>query len=450
MKILLVDDDPQSLESTKRILEHAEYQVETAASGVRALEWLSSGGRPDLIVTDVRMPGMSGMQFVEAFQKRGLKIPFVVMTAFGQVQDAVWAMKMGAVDFLLKPFKRQSLIEAVEQSTRRKSSPKEAALNAASDEFVGASKAVQKLKVLMDQVAKTDASVLLLGESGSGKERVARFIHARSSRSKGPFVAINCAAIPENLIESELFGYERGAFSGASQSRMGLFEAANGGTLLLDEIGDLPLALQPKLLRVLEDQRVRRLGGNSEKQINVRLIAATHQNLSEQVKQGRFRQDLFYRLDVMTLSVPPLRDRIEDIPALVEYFLGRFAVEHQKQLSRFSSDALQRLMAHRWPGNIRELSNVVERSVVLTDGPEIGVSDLPLSIQVMSEASSPTPSESITIPLGMSLKEVEDLMIEKALHATDGDRAEAAKLLGLNERTIYRRIRKPSSKIDLE
>jgi transcriptional regulator with PAS, ATPase and Fis domain len=276
---------------------------------------------------------------------------------------------------------------------------------------------------------------------------VARLIHELGTGAKPgrPFVAINCAAIPENLLESELFGYEKGAFSGATQSKAGLFEAAQGGTLLLDEIGDMPLSLQPKLLRVLEEQKVRRLGSHTEKQIDVRIIAATHQNLSQQVAKGTFRQDLFYRLDVMSLQLPPLRDRAEDIPELTQHLLSLFAKTYEKNVRGIDTEAQALLMSHSWPGNVRELANALERATVLTQDGLIRKSDLPLHLLALSnrpdasEASHPT---QITIPLGMSLKEIEDLMIQKALVATQGDRAQAAKMLGVNERTIYRRIHK--------
>ena len=303
---------------------------------------------------------------------------------------------------------------------------------------------MQKLKMLIEQVAKTDASVLILGESGSGKEQVAKLIHEWSEQKSGPFVALNCAAIPENLIESELFGYEKGAFSGANQTKPGLIESANSGTLLLDEIGDMPLSLQPKLLRVLEDQKVRRLGSNTEKSIQVRILAATHQDLTRRVQSGQFRQDLFYRLDVMSLSVPALRDRIEDIPELTQYFLSKFSLEYVKKISGIDTEAQALLMSHFWPGNVRELSNVLERAVVLNEGGLIQKKDLPAHLEIPREnlTNSNDLNQSITIPLGMSLKDIENLMIQKALSVSHGDRAQAARLLGVNERTIYRRISK--------
>jgi two-component system response regulator AtoC len=299
---------------------------------------------------------------------------------------------------------------------------------------------MNEVRVLIDQVAKTDASVLILGESGTGKEQVARAIHERGTARLGPFVAINCAAIPENLMESELFGHEKGAFTGASHAKVGLFEAANGGTILLDEIGDMPMSLQPKLLRVLEEQRIRRVGANQEREIKVRVIAATHQNLSALVKQQRFRQDLLYRLDVMTLTLPALRDRLEDVPELTQYFLQKFSKEHQKGILGIDSKAQALLLEHDWPGNIRELSNVLERAVVLNSSGSILRDDLPPHIGASAELT--TRGDQITIPLGMSLKQIEELMIKVALERTNGDRAEAARMLGMAERTIYRKISK--------
>ena len=448
LQILLVDDDPQSLESTKRILEHSGYEVQCASAALEALEYLKKK-RPDVVVTDVRMPGMSGVEFVETYQKMGFSIPFVVMTAFGQVQDAVWAMKMGAVDFLLKPFKRQALCDAIEQvAVRLKQSRPQSPSELASQLLIGSSKSMQKLKMLAEQVAKTSASVLILGESGSGKEQVAKLIHDRSDRRGLPFVPVNCAAIPENLMESELFGYERGAFSGADHAKAGLIESAHKGTLLLDEIGDMPLSLQPKLLRVLEEQKVRRLGSNAEKTIDVRILAATHQNMGQLVKDGKFRQDLFYRLDVMSISIPSLRDRLEDVPELTQYFLTKFSKEYNKSITGIDSEAQANLMRHSWPGNVRELANALERAVVLSEGGLIKNSDLPILLQhPVEDVQTEENQNSITIPLGMSLKEIEDLMIQKTLKATQGDRAEAARLLGVNERTIYRRIHKAKEEL---
>lgn len=434
-KILVVDDDPESLQSTAKILTFSEFKVLTATSGEDALKVLKTE-TPSLVITDVRMPGMNGMEFVEAYQKLGIAVPFIIMTAYGEVKDAVWAMKMGAVDFLQKPFKKQALLDAVSLVQARHRKP--------ATGMVGSSRVMQELRMLIAQVAKTDASVLILGESGVGKEEVAKLIHEESFGKGNAFVAVNCAAIPENLMESELFGYEKGAFTGANQQKIGLIESANSGTLLLDEIGDMPMSLQPKLLRVLEEQKIRRLGANQERDVKVRVLAATHQSLPELVKQGKFRQDLFYRLDVMTLSIPPLRERLEDIPELTQHFLTRYSKEYDKRIEGIHTEAQAILMSHEWPGNVRELSNVLERAVVLNQTGQIGRQDLPASLlkERSAAASAETADSQITIPLGMSLKEIEDLMIKKALQATKGDRAQAARLLGVNERTIYRKINK--------
>lgn len=436
MKILVVDDDFQSLSSTGRILEHAGHEVLTLQSGVDALLKIPSFA-PDLIVTDVRMPGMDGKSFVSSYQKRGLEIPFIVMTAFGEIQDAVEFMKMGAVDFLLKPFKKQDLLSSVSQVLSRSRNP-----SAPNASMIGSSSLMEKLKDQIHQIATSDASVLVLGESGSGKEMVSRLIHQSSGRKNSPFIAVNCAAIPESLIESELFGYEKGAFSDAQQSKLGLIEAADGGTLMLDEIGDMPLHLQPKLLRVIETQCLRRLGSIQEKQLNVRFIAATHQKLQEKVKQGLFRQDLYYRLEVMPLWVPPLRDRVEDIPELTLYFLSLFSQQYGKKIMGIHSDAQAILMNHAWPGNIRELSNVMERAVVLNTSGTIHKDDLPPHLISRADERDEVQDHStlVSIPLGISLKEMEDILIQKTLAMTKGDRSQAAKLLGVNERTIYRKI----------
>lgn len=437
LKVLLVDDDHEALQSTGKILGFAGHEVVQAESGLQALGMIESV-KPDLIVTDVRMPGMSGMEFMEACNKRGHRIPFIVMTAHAGWQDAVWAMKLGAVDFLEKPFKRQALLDGVEQVGKR---VKIAGTGTASNGLVGSSRVMAELRMLIDQIGRTEASVLLTGESGTGKEQVARLIHEKSRSAKGPFVAVNCAAIPADLIESELFGFEAGAFTGAGRAKTGLIESANGGTLLLDEIGDMPLSLQPKLLRVLEEQQIRRLGSNLERKVEVRIIAATHQNLGKLVQEGRFRQDLYYRLDVMTLGLPALRDRLEDIPELTQYFLQRFSKAHEKPITGIDTEAQALLLGHHWPGNVRELSNALERAVVLNQGGLIACNDLPPHLGRHADAVQ-DPSGKIVIPLGMSLKEMEDLMFRRALEASGGDRAEAARMLGVAERTIYRWITK--------
>jgi DNA-binding NtrC family response regulator len=309
LRILLVDDDVQGLATTKKILEHAGFFAETAEDGQAAIERVRKESF-DLVISDIRMPRMTGLEFLSALRHSGKSIPVVLMTAYGRVEDAVFAMKLGAVDFLTKPFKRAALLDAVEAATKRATSAKAAAPGEkprGSARIAGRSLQAERLRAWVDQVGGTTATVLIQGESGTGKEQVARALHETSGRRSGPFLAINCAALPENLLESELFGYERGAFTGANAAKAGLFEAANGGTLFLDEIGDLAVSLQAKLLRVLQESEVRRIGSSTSKKIDVRVISATHQPLKMLVTESRFRQDLLFRLEVVSIDLPPLR-----------------------------------------------------------------------------------------------------------------------------------------------
>jgi two-component system response regulator HydG len=490
-RVLLVDDDEQGLESCRRILEFAGHRVVTAQDGQAALERLRAGSF-DVILSDVRMPRMGGLEFLRALSVVGEATPVVLMTAFGKVEDAVWAMKLGAVDFLTKPFKRQALLEAVgsayarSRAAGRRVSVSEAGpasggvasgapVSAALARLVGSSSAMRELRSQIERIAPTSATVLIQGESGTGKELVARAIHEASSRarpgrepgSRGPgrFVAINCAAVPEQLIESELFGNEKGAFTGASSARQGLFEAADGGTLLLDEIGDMPLVLQAKLLRVLQEGEIRRVGATQSRRVDVRVLAATHRDLREGVRQGTFRQDLLFRLEVIALGVPPLRERLEDLSELTAFFLEQAADRHSKDVVSVSPTALAVLREHSWPGNVRELANVIERAVVFCSGVSIEPSDLPVHLRVnAAEASKHLPAgdpgatslatasgssertgertgeRTIEVRIGTPLREVEELLIRRTLEATSGDKGMTAKLLGINSRTIYRKL----------
>jgi DNA-binding NtrC family response regulator len=478
-RILLVDDDSQSLESTRKILELEGYEVTTAVDGQVALDEIRSvPGKTrrefDLIVTDVRMPRLGGLEFLRALSVCGDGTPVILMTAFGRVEEAVWAMKFGAVDFLTKPFKRQTLASSVEMALKRSrgrsagaavsaasrasgpsgngggaSSSSSAGLGAALAAMVGRSLPMRELEAVIRKVAPTAATVLIQGESGTGKEMIARCIHEESPRSSksggGRFIALNCAAVPEHLIESELFGHEKGAFTGAAGAKEGLIEAAHNGTLLLDEIGDMPLSLQAKLLRVLQEGEVRRVGATTSRKVNVRVIAATHWDLKQATKSGTFRQDLLYRLEVVTIVVPPLRDRMEDIPELAGHFLRTSSERHEKQVREISEEALEALLSHSWPGNVRELSNVIERAIVFAQTDTVTLDDLPphLATRLTTRlASKGTGSgyETISVPLGTSLKDVEELLIRRTLEATSGDKNMTAKLLGINERTIYRKL----------
>lgn len=454
LRILVVDDDIQGLASTKKILEHAGFAVETAEDGQAAIERARKEDF-DLVISDVRMPRMTGLEFLSALRHSGKTIPVVLMTAYGRVEDAVFAMKLGAVDFLTKPFKRAALLEAVESVVRRAQAKARSEAKAAdakgrpgekprgSARIAGRSLQAERLRAWVDQVGATTATVLIQGESGTGKEQVARALHETSARRSGPFLAINCAALPENLLESELFGYERGAFTGAGNAKPGLFEATNGGTLFLDEIGDLALPLQAKLLRVLQESEVRRIGASAAKKIDVRVISATHQPLKALVAESRFRQDLLFRLEVVSIDLPPLRARLEDLPDFAALFVAEAAARHQKPVFAVSPETFELLSRYAWPGNVRELQNAIERAVIFAKTSTIEIRDLPphileLAGKGLGLADSP---HTISIPVGTPLREIEDILIRKTLELTQGDKNLTAKLLGINSRTIYRKLK---------
>jgi len=431
--VLLVDDDPQALDSTQRILQRSGYQVVTAINGEQALAVKESY---DVVVSDVRMPKMGGVELLRALGQKKVEAPVVLMTAFGSVEEAVLAMKCGAVDFLMKPFKRQQLISAVEIALKRSQTIHR---NSSDTEILGKSLAIENLKQTINKIAMTQSSAVIVGESGVGKELVAKGIHQKSPRCKHSFVAINCGAMPEPLMESELFGYEKGAFSGALKSKAGLFEAAHQGTLFLDEIGEMSMSLQVKLLRVLQESEVRRVGSNYSHKVDVRVVCATHQDLKAYVEKGLFREDLYFRLHVIEVKVPPLRERIDDIEVLADYFLAQAIKEsnHFDENSCISQDAMKMLLVHQWPGNVRELKNVIERAVVFAKTNTIMPEDLPEHFQ---GKNSNLFTQSLSFTLGTSLKKIEQLMIQKTLEATDGDKNKAAQLLGVNSRTIYRKL----------
>ena len=455
-KILLVDDDPQALSSTQKILELSGFEVVTAIDGQAALDAIRNPGvkttaRFDVVLSDVRMPRLGGLEFLRALSLCGESTPVILMTAFGRIEDAVWAMKLGAVDFLTKPFKRQPLLTAVNSALKRsrgRPAPealKEIPAGDLSGLLIGNSVYIENLKSMICQIAPTAATVLITGESGTGKELVAKCIHLQSARSKRPFVALNCAAVPEQLIESELFGFDRGAFTGASIAKEGLFETAHTGTLLLDEIGDMPLPLQAKLLRVLQEGEIRHLGSTVPKKVDVRVIAATHRDLKEAVRAGTFRQDLLFRLEVIGVHLAPLRERAEDVSILAFHLLKKVSERHNKLLSRISEEAMAILTAYPWPGNVRELSNVVERAAVFAQADEMRPEDLPTHVVEIANNEIPkTFGPNISVPLGTSLKDVEEILIRKTLEATSGDKNMTAKLLGINSRTIYRKLDKSS------
>ena len=452
-RILLVDDDPQALASTRKLLELSGFEVVAVGDGQAALEQIrppfgEPGPRFDVVVSDVRMPRLGGLEFLRALSLCGERTPVILMTAFGRVEDAVWAMKLGAVDFLTKPFKRQTLLESVEVALKRARSRRTepAAGDGVGAVLIGRSNAMRELRDTIALVGPTAATVLLTGESGTGKELVARCLHRQSPRTGAAFLALNCASVPETLIESELYGYEKGAFTGATGARAGFFEAADKGTLLLDEIGDMPIGVQASLLRSLQESEVRRIGAKTARPVDVRLIAATHRDLKESVRTGSFREDLLYRLEVICIEVPPLRQRMDDLPELAWHFLRTTARRHNRVVEGITDEVMACLLAHSWPGNVRELSNVIERGVVFARGEELTRRDLPPHLANASAATeSGTRPSTIAVPFGTSLRDVEDLLIRKTLEATSGDKNMTARLLGINSRTIYRKLAEGAS-----
>ncbi|MBI1964586.1 MAG: sigma-54-dependent Fis family transcriptional regulator [Candidatus Rokubacteria bacterium] len=440
--LLVADDDPGLRESLERTLTREGYRVLLASDGNAALERLRGGGI-DLVLTDLKMPGLTGIEVLRAAKAIAPDVDVILLTAFGTVEEAVRAMKDGAYDFLTKPFQRPQVLKLIRQALeRRELIQQNRALQQRLDDLlqqgavVGASPAFRRMMTLVEQVAASSATVLVQGESGTGKELVARAIHERSARRPGPFVAVNCAALPETLLESELFGYEKGAFTGAVGRKEGRFELADGGTLFLDEVADLSPVTQPKILRVLQEGEFERLGGTKTLRVDVRIVAATNQDLVQMVRDKRFREDLFYRLNVITITVPPLRERREDIRVLAQHFLRVYAAKNNRTLEGFTDDAVRRLEAYAWPGNVRELENVIERGVVLARGSLMDVADLPEEIA----GATPLPEGVLTVRIGTPLAEVEQRLLDETLRVTKGNKTLTAKLLGIDPRTVSRKL----------
>ena len=447
--VLIVDDDRSNLESLARIFAREAWRVASASSGTEALEVVRRD-HPSVVVTDLMMPGMGGEELLRTVKAISPETEVVLVTAYGTVEAAVSAMKEGAYDFITKPVKRHAIVKSVRQALERASLVAEnRALRAQLAQLahvegdgglVGAAPAFRAALDTLRQVAPSSATVLLQGESGTGKELAARLLHDLSPRAGGPFVPVNCAAIPETILESELFGHERGAFTGAAGRKEGRFERAHGGTLFLDEVADMSLAVQVKLLRVLQDGVVERLGGKQPLQVDVRIVAATNRDLAGEVRAGRFREDLFYRLDVVAVRLPPLRERREDVPLLAAVFLRRFAEQNRKAVTGFTPGALQALESYEWPGNVRELQHAVERAVVLTAGAEVDLGDLPEAVRCCAAEPGRGPASTLAIPLGTPLEEIERMVIRETLRHTRGDKNLAARLLGVAPRTIYRKL----------
>ncbi|HZX64337.1 MAG TPA: sigma-54 dependent transcriptional regulator [Myxococcales bacterium] len=448
--LLLVDDEPANLDSLERIFAREGYKTQRAETGAAALAALRD--KPaDVVLTDLMMPGMSGQELLRAVKAVAPDAEVVLMTAYGTVEAAVAAMKDGAYDFLTKPLKRHAVLKSVSQALEKhrlvlENKQLRARLAGVSSPIVGQSPALRSTLDIIRQAAPSSATVLLLGESGTGKELFARALHEHSTRAQAPFVPINCAAIPDTILESELFGYERGAFTGAVARKEGRIERAQGGTLFLDEIGELSLGVQVKLLRFLQEGEIERLGGTSPVKVDSRVVAATNRDLASAVQSGKFREDLYYRLNVIQVILPPLRERLEDIPLLADHFVGKYAAKNGKQFSGITPSALEALEAYPWPGNVRELEHAIERAVVLSSGSEIDIDALPQPVLQAARGGprAPIPAalegRTLSIPLGTTMEEIELRVIRETLRHTKGDKNLAAQLLGIAARTIYRKL----------
>jgi len=442
MHILITDDDAQMREMLSRFLGERGDEVEEASGGPAALAALERN-TADLVITDVRMPEMSGVELTRQVKARHPDCSVVVMTAFGSVQMAVDAMRAGATDYISKPFKLdeiQLIVERIEEerNLRRKVTTLQRQVEERFQfaNILGKSPAMQHIFELIEQIAPTRSNVLITGASGTGKELVARAIHFNSPRRAAPFMPINCSAIPEQLLESELFGHVRGAFTGAERDKKGIFEEAGGGTVFLDEIGDMDEGLQVKLLRVLQEREVRRVGSNETVPVNFRVIAATHRDLETEMANGRFREDLFYRLGVITVSLPPLAGRREDIPLLAEHFLKKHALHNQRQVTQIEPEVMRILLDYDWPGNVRQLENVIERGVVLCHGDRLEAGCLPSRL-TGAVADQTGLGETADLPLA----ELERRHILATLERHDWHRVKVAEILGIDRRTLYRKIK---------
>ncbi len=448
-RVLIVDDEDNMRHMLKVMLSKAGYQVSEAANGAEALASMTSD-HFDFVLCDIRMPEMDGMQFLREAQDKFPEKTIIMMSAYGTIETALEAMKMGAYDYISKPFKSDEVLLTLKKAEERERLKREniilkQKLEKISKRYsfgniIARSEAMARVFDLVEKVADHKTTVLITGESGTGKELIARAIHENGARSSGPLVCINCGGIPENLLESELFGYKKGAFTDAVRDKPGRFEEANGGTIFLDEIGDLPLPLQVKLLRVLQEEEITPLGDIGSKKVDVRIIAATSKDLEKEVREGRFREDLFYRINVMTIHLPPLRERRGDIPLLVGYFIDVFNRKLKKKIEGLSSEAMPILMAYSWPGNVRELENVIERAILLAQGRWITPAELP-SHMTQINLGGPLEGPEDTLSLKKASKRLERNLIKKVLKLTNGNRSKAARILEISRPMLLAKIR---------
>lgn len=443
-RVLIVDDEENMRLILENILVREGFQVSLAANGEEALHNLEQEAI-DFILCDVRMPVMDGPSFLAEARARGVQAPVIMLSAYGTVDSAVAAIKAGAFDYVFKPFKPDEILLTLKKADQQERLKREnlalrrAAAQTPPDGIVARSRSMAELLVLVDRVAEVKSPVLITGESGTGKELVSRAIHAAGERRDKPFVPVNCGAIPENLLESELFGHVRGAFTNAVRDRAGLFREADGGTLFLDEVGELPLSLQVKLLRALQEEEVRPVGAANPVKVDVRIIAATARNLEDEIRENRFREDLFYRLNVLPLAIPPLRDRPEDIPLLLDHFLVAFAARMDRDRPQIAPEAAEALENYFWPGNVRELENLVERTLVLCPKDRLELQDLPQ--QVRSRAGRPSQKTETGLDLKAGVRALEARLIKEALAQTGGNRAEAARRLGISYPSMLAKIK---------
>ncbi len=442
ISILIVDDDAGHRRMLSTLLADWGYAPSGVESGEAAVS-LCRERALDLILMDVRMAGMSGIEALREIKAHNPAIPILIMTAYSTIESAVEAIKAGAYDYLTKPLDFEDLRLTLDRvldhaSLRHENTALRATLESAFDPggIIGQSQPMRRLMDMLATIAPSEATVLITGESGTGKELIARALHANSPRRKGPYVAVNCAALTETLLESELFGHEKGAFTGAERRREGRFLAADKGTIFLDEIGEMPLAMQVKLLRVIQEREIQRVGGDQTLKVDVRIVAATNRDLWREVESKTFRQDLYYRLNVVTLALPPLRERREDIPLLASHFLARFAARNGKNIKGFTPAAMDRLVKHSWPGNVRELENAVERAVVLLVGEYIGERELPPTLSGQDEI------QAVSSLSGLTLEELERRAVLEALDAAGGNKSEAARRLGITRKTMHAKLAK--------
>lgn len=457
-RVLIVEDNADAREAWSTLISSWGYRVDNAEDGERALRLIESS-QPQILLLDLRLPKKDGLAVLREIRTSGWQLPTIVISGEGEIEDAVESIKLGAYDYLRKPVDPHHLEVLLNNLRTHLTVSKENQLlrrrlmdAGELGQLIGQSFAMRRVMASIEQVAPSSASIVIVGESGTGKELVARTIHDLSPRSSGPYIAINCAALPETLMESELFGHERGAFTGADRRREGCFELASGGTLLLDEIGEMKPELQAKLLRVLEERKIRRLGGSAEVAVDVRVLAATNRNLEVHLREGKFREDLYYRLNVFTIQLPTLRERSEDVPTLIEHFLRQLAPAAGKSVMGMEAECLELLRSQRWPGNVRQLRNVIERALIVTRGPMISTADLPEEFSI-NVPRSVTPTQlqgptlgngrlsALDVHVGMSLNAVKRELLLQTLKFTGGNKAKAAEILGVSLKTLYNHLK---------